>query len=193
MLKCLRHRPRRRARCMRRGFRRAGRKARNSFSSRGRSSIRPERRSMARSSQAPGAVKARRPDAAPPGSLGTDGLDLVRRRGGRRLTILRLLGRRRRRLALIRRRGSRRPTVPRLLGRPVAKRVRERDPAERDQSSHEHEIPRSPAAKHIHESGDHARFREGTQVDTALVRAGAGRTAGAPLLEDSIRRRPPNS
>jgi len=28
---------------------------------------------MARSSQAPGTVKARRPDAAPPGSLGTDG------------------------------------------------------------------------------------------------------------------------
>ena len=41
-------------------------------SSRGRSSIRPERRSMARSSQPPGAVKTRRPDGTPPGSLGAD-------------------------------------------------------------------------------------------------------------------------
>ena len=111
-------------------------------------------------------------------------------RGGRCLTVLCLLGRRRRCLTLIRRRGSRRSTVSRPFGRPVAKRVRERGRAERDHGGHDREIPRSPAAKHIHESGDHARFREGTQVDTALVRAGAGRTAGAPLLEDSIRRPP---
>jgi hypothetical protein len=68
------------------------------------------------------------------------------------LPILRLLGRRRRRLALIRRRGSRRTTVSPLLGRrPVAERVRERHRAERGQGGHDHEIPRSPATKELHD------------------------------------------
>jgi hypothetical protein len=68
------------------------------------------------------------------------------------LTVLRLLGRRRRRLTLIRRRGSRRSTVSPLLGRrPVAERVCERNRAERDHSGHDREIPRSPAAKQLHE------------------------------------------
>jgi hypothetical protein len=73
-------------------------------------------------------------------------------RGGRCLAVLCLLGRRRRRFARIRRRDSRRSTVSPLLGRrPVAERVRERNRAERDDSGHDREIPRSPAAKHLHE------------------------------------------
>ena len=86
-----------------------GAQSRQLVSSRGSSSIRPERRSMARSSQPSGAGEGDETDAAPPGSLPR--LTLICR-GGRCLTVLRLLGRRRRRLTLIRRRGSAPPDRP---------------------------------------------------------------------------------